>query len=111
MATRTVSTVFDDLDGSTDGVRTYRFGLEDLTYEIDLSTDNLGRLRAALAPFITAGRRLPKSAKPKPRPALRPTADVRAWWAENQTGDLPRHRANGPIPAAVYAAYRAATAG
>jgi len=74
MATRTVSTVFDDLDGSTDGVRTYRFGLEDLTYEIDLSTDNLGRLRAALAPFITAGRRLPKTTTAKPRRSAAKTA-------------------------------------
>jgi hypothetical protein len=112
MSTRTVTTVVDDLDGSTEGIGTYRFALEHLTYEIDLSADNVDRLRTALAPFIAAGRRLPNAAKAKPRSAInRPTAEVRTWWAINQdNADLPPHRANGPIPPAVYTAYRAAAA-
>jgi hypothetical protein len=111
MAKRVISTIIDDLDGSTEGIGTYRFALEDVTYEIDLSADNLGQLRAALAPFVAAGRRLPRPAKAKPRTAARPSADVRAWWAANQAmAGLPSHRANGPIPAAVHEAYRAATA-
>ncbi len=55
--------VHDDFDGTTDGVGTYRFALQGREYEIDLSPANLTRLREALAPFITAGRRLPKSSR------------------------------------------------
>lgn len=39
--------VIDDLDAGTDGVGTDRFALEGVDYEIDLTPDNLGRLRAA----------------------------------------------------------------
>ncbi len=111
MATRIHTTVVDDLDGSTHEVGTYRFALEGHTYEIDLSAHNLDQLRAALAPFIAAARRLPKAAKATPRGAAnRPTATVRAWWAANQANaDLPPHRSNGPIPATVRTAHRAAT--
>jgi hypothetical protein len=106
-------TVVDDLDASTDGVGTYRFALEGVEYEIDLSQANLQRLRAALAPFTAAGRRLPKQ-KPATRRATGltgPTAAtkrVRRWWADNAEGDedLPPFRANGPIPTQVYDAYR-----
>jgi nucleoid-associated protein Lsr2 len=111
MATRTVRTIVDDFDGSTEGIGTYRFSLEDVGYEIDLSADNRDLLRAALAPFIAAGRRLPKTAKAKPRGnGYRPTAALRAWWADNEeTAGLPAYRTHGPIPAAVHDAYRAAT--
>ena len=113
MAVRIQRTVVDDLDASTDDVGTYRFALEGVEYEIDLSQANLQRLRAALAPFTAAGRRLPKQ-----KPATRrttglagPTAAtkrVRRWWADNadHSEDLPPFRANGPIPAQVYDAYR-----
>jgi hypothetical protein len=115
MATHIIRTVVDDLDNSTDGVGTYRFALDGVEYEIDLSQPNLERLRTALAVFITAGRRLPKNAATT-RTATKqtPTGKVRAWWADNETRvqtengeQLPAWRANGPIPPAVYAAFRA----
>ena len=112
MATRVQYTVVDDLDASTDDVGTYRFALDGVEYEIDLSADNLTRLRGALAPFITAGRRLPKRPPARRattragRPAL---AEVRDWWAHNaQVLNLPPHRAHGRIPQQVRAAYHAA---
>ena len=115
MATRVQYTVVDDLDASTDGVGTYRFALEGVEYEIDLSADNLTRLRSALAPFITAGRRLPKrppatrragGGTSTGRPAL---AEIRDWWARNaQLLNLPPHLAHGRIPQQVRAAYHAA---
>jgi hypothetical protein len=111
MGTQTVSTVFDDLDGTTEQVGTYRFALEDITYEIDLSPGNLGQLHAALSPFIAAGRRLPKTTKARnvgKNKAGTTNADLRAWWVSQNRTDLPPYRANGPIPAAVHAAYRAA---
>jgi len=115
MATRVHHVVHDDFDASTEGVGTYRFALEGREYEIDLSQANLARLRAALAPFIAAGRRLPKSGRGKPRtsgtvaPGQPRTAEVRQWWATNrQRLDLPEPRTHGAIPSRVRAAYDAA---
>ena len=69
MAIRIHEELIDDLDGSTEHVTTRHFGLDNLRYEIDLSPANLQRLRAALAPFVAAGRRLPKTSTAKRRPA------------------------------------------
>jgi hypothetical protein len=106
-------TVVDDLDASTDGVGTYRFALVGVEYEIDLSQTNLQRLRAALAPFTSAGRRLPKqksaTRRTSPTGPMAATKRVRRWWAENpQREDLPPFRAHGPIPTQVYDGYRTA---
>lgn len=104
MTTRIETTVVDDFDASTDGVATVRFALQGVEYEIDLSQPNLQRLHDALAPFITAGRRLPKyrTGKPATAPPPRPAA-VRHWWQQHeQTHHLPAWRANGPIPRQVY---------
>jgi hypothetical protein len=46
----------DDVDGS-EAAETVEFGVDGKAYEIDLSTDNAARLRDALAPFVSAGRR------------------------------------------------------
>ena len=114
MATRTHVEVVDDLDAGTTDVGTYRFTLDGVDYEIDLSAPNATRLRDAFAPFIAAGRRLPKTASTQTRRAIptgptSTTTRVRAWWAKHEQGlQLPAHRAHGPIPASVYAAYQAA---
>ncbi|MGC9668475.1 histone-like nucleoid-structuring protein Lsr2 [Planosporangium sp. 12N6] len=112
MVTRIQQIVVDDLDASTDGVGTYRFALEGVEYEIDLSELNLQRLRAALAPFTVAGRRLPRHKPATRRRATTKNPDaqrVRAWWADNaERLDLPPHRANGPVPTRVADAYRQA---
>jgi hypothetical protein len=107
MGTRTQRIVFDDLDLSTDAVGTYRFSLEGADYEIELTDGHLGDLRAALAPYIGAGRRLRRTV---PRPAAvtasasRP--GLREWWAANtERLHLPQHRTRGQIPAAVVTAY------
>ncbi|GAB3852363.1 Lsr2 family protein [Dactylosporangium cerinum] len=106
---RTVVT--DDLDASTDGVGTYRFALEGVDYEIDLSEANLATLRGALAPFVAAGRRLPKQQRPLTR-SYAATGDaeaVRSWWATNSDRkDLPEYRGRGAIPHAVRVAFAAA---
>ena len=113
MATRITRTVIDDVDG-TDAAGTYRFALEDTTFEIDLSEANLARLRAALAPFMAAGRRLPKNQTV--RSATRPTAApeavkrMRRWWADNQhRDDVPAYRGSGRLPQQVIDAYQQAT--
>ncbi|WP_212992217.1 histone-like nucleoid-structuring protein Lsr2 [Actinoplanes auranticolor] len=114
MATRITRTVIDDVDG-TDAAGTYRFALEDTAFEIDLSEANLARLRDALAPFIAAGRRLPKN--PTVRGAARPNPAasesvkrMRRWWADNQHHDnVPEYRASGRLPQQVIDAYQQAT--
>ncbi|MEV6370116.1 Lsr2 family protein [Micromonospora musae] len=114
MATQTVVLLTDDLDHSTDNVDSHRFALDGVEYEIDLSGQNAARLREALAPYVAAGRRLPKR-----RAARRPGADgrigragdaaVRAFWAgRGRQVNLPPYRSHGPIPSAVRDAYRAA---
>ena len=56
MATRTVEVLIDDLDG-TPAVQTVPFGLDGVTYEVDLSQENADRLREALDEFIAVSRR------------------------------------------------------
>ena len=53
--TVTVSLV-DDMDGST-AAETVEFGLDGVSYEIDLSDGNAKKLRDALAGYVTAARR------------------------------------------------------
>lgn len=47
----------DDMDGDV-ADETVAFGIDGKTYEIDLSQDNAGKLRDALASYVAAGRRL-----------------------------------------------------
>jgi hypothetical protein len=63
VATRQLVTVADDVDGSP-ATQTVSFALDGVTYEIDLSTRNADRLRAELAPWMEAGRRLARNGQP-----------------------------------------------
>ena len=57
MAQRTVILFEDDLDGG-EAAGTVRFSLDGVEYEIDLSAKNSAALRAALDPYLQAGRRI-----------------------------------------------------
>jgi Lsr2 len=83
LMSRSVSVIItDDLDGSKNA-KTVSFGLDGVTYEIDLGTKNRARLQRALAPFTEAGRHVPgrsrrqRGGRPDGSSANR-TA-VRAW--------------------------------
>ncbi|MGW4164716.1 histone-like nucleoid-structuring protein Lsr2 [Streptomyces sp. NPDC004788] len=113
MAQRVVVTLFDDIDGG-EAAETVSFGLDGKTYEIDLNPANAEKLRKALAPYLTAGRKI--NAKPgraaKPartdytHTALAPDpAAVRAWAQSNKL-DVP---ARGRIPKRIYEAFQAAS--
>ncbi len=110
MVTRIQRVVEDDFDHSTDGIGTYRFALEGTEYEIDLGEHNLERLRAALHPFIAAGRRLPKSSSGRTgrtAPGAKAGTGIRQWWRENQADlDLPAYNSRGAIPTLVKSAFR-----
>ncbi|MGK3204782.1 histone-like nucleoid-structuring protein Lsr2 [Amycolatopsis sp. MEPSY49] len=57
MAQKVLVEILDDIDGST-AAQTVQFGLDGVTYEIDLSDDNAAALRDELARYIAAGRRV-----------------------------------------------------
>jgi hypothetical protein len=114
MAKKIVHQIIDDLDGTVlevgDG-ETVHFSLDGVAYEIDLTDDNAAALRAAVAPFISAGRRLARTASvsssaPKPKRGSGRTdlAAVRAW--ANDNGHSVSDR--GRVPASVLDAYDAA---
>ena len=56
MAQRVKIILEDDLDGSP-AEETVTFGLDGVTYEIDLSADNAAKLRDELAPWVGHARR------------------------------------------------------
>lgn len=98
MAQRTEIVLTDDLDG-TPADETVRFGVDGTHYEIDLSKRNAEQLRAALAPFMQAARRLPGAVRRPARPAARKAgpnpAAVRAW-AKTEGIDV---KEKGRVPA------------
>ncbi|MFC5909620.1 histone-like nucleoid-structuring protein Lsr2 [Streptacidiphilus monticola] len=99
MAQRVVVTLSDDIDGG-EAEETVVFGLDGKSYEIDLSAENAEKLRAALAPYVQAGRKQGRAAKAAPkRTEVAPDpAAVRAW-AQSHGIELP---ARGRLPKHVY---------
>jgi hypothetical protein len=107
---RTQTVVIDDLDGS-EAEGTVLFGLDGTHYEIDLNTDHARELRAALARYIDAGRKVTSTARRARRNERKAAAggmsnaDVRSW-AKAQGIQV---KERGRIPADVIGRYRAAT--
>jgi len=107
-----IQTLFtDDIDGS-EAEGTVRFGLDGTDYEIDLSAAHAADLRAALAPFIAASRKVPGAAR-RPGRAARPaaaggisTTEIREW-ARTQGIEV---KDRGRVPAGIVARYREAIA-
>ena len=114
MASRTVVTLVDDLDGS-EAEQSVSFGLEGIDYEIDLSGSHAQALRELLAPYTaaarrTGGRRSGSSAAPRavhrnasPGRSRTTNAEIRAWAAEH--GVVLAER--GRIPSRVVEAFEA----
>lgn len=94
-------TLFDDIDGS-EAAETITFGLDGMSYEIDLNQSNADKLRTALAPYVEAGRKRARSGKAYRETVVAPDpAAVRAWAQANRM-DVP---ARGRIPKRVYEAF------
>jgi Lsr2 len=55
MARRTVVRLIDDVDG-TEATHTVVYGIDGRWWEIDLSDENAGELRDALAPYLSVSR-------------------------------------------------------
>ncbi|CAL9459999.1 Nucleoid-associated protein Lsr2 [Streptomyces sp. enrichment culture] len=104
MAQRVVVTLSDDIDGG-EASETVAFGLDGKTYEIDLSEENAEKLRTALAPYVTAGRKRAKSGRTFTHTSVAPDPRAVRAWAESNGFDVP---ARGRIPRKVYDAFNEA---
>ncbi len=104
MAKRTVVVLEDDLDGGT-ADETVTFGLDGVTYEIDLSTANATSLREVLAPWVGVAERVGGRRNVKRRgqgAAKRGNGSVVPEWAR-ANGHAVSDR--GRVPASVQEAY------
>jgi hypothetical protein len=91
--------VTDDLDGS-ENAETVAFGFDGVTYEVDLASKNRAKLEKALAPFIEAGRRVPRTAARRGGRQGGASVDrgaVRAWAREQGLKVSERGRVSADI--------------
>jgi Lsr2 len=105
MAKQTVVQLIDDLDGSP-ARSTVRFGWSGSDYQIDLSSENARAFEAAIAPYLSAAKRVTAARRGGRRQAAAKVVDlaaVRAWALSN--GHKVSRR--GRIPAVVLDAYHA----
>ncbi len=106
MAQRVQIILEDDFDGG-EADQTVSFGLDGSDYEIDLSDDNAGKLRDALAPWLanarkTGGRRRRSPGVVKTSSASGPgSAEIRSW-AQDQGMTV---SSRGRVPVEVREAY------
>lgn len=107
MARKTVVTHIDDLDG-TSADQTVTFTLDQVEYEIDLSSANATALREALSVYIGAARRVGGASRPRTRGSAQTDKEqlsaMRRWARENGFEVSDR----GRIGKAVREAYDAA---
>jgi hypothetical protein len=101
MASRTVVQVEDDIDGS-EATETVTFGLDAVSYEIDLSARNAEKLRRVLQRYTAAGRRVRGRstrgrATTPPRAEREQAAAVREWARRNGYEVSDRGRVAGHI--------------
>lgn len=108
MAQQQIVTLVDDLDGTeSDDITTVQFGLDGVTYEIDLTDDNANRLRGALEDFVTNARRVGGRLQRGKKPTASNAGDaglVRIW-AREQGYDVSER---GRVAEHIMEAYRAA---
>jgi hypothetical protein len=112
MAQKVLVQLVDDLDGtSSQDVSTVLFGLDGVTYEIDLTDTNADRLRDSLAEYVDSARRVGGRVKRGIKPAAGSKAanaseagQIREWAQENGFELAGR----GRIPSHVVEAYKEA---
>ena len=105
MAQRVQIVLEDDLDGSV-ATETVSFGLDGVSYEIDLNSDNAGQFRDALAVYVGNGRKVGgRRGRRSAANASGPSAKQIREWARDNNYEVPDR---GRIPADVREAYDAA---
>lgn len=114
MAKKVTVTLVDDFDGEGTADETVEFGIDGVTYEIDLSSKNANKLRNDLKQWVDAGRRVGgrrrggrATGPAKSRGAIdrEQSAAIREWARRNGHNVSTR----GRIPADVIDAFHAAT--
>jgi hypothetical protein len=101
MAQKIVVELLDDFDGESEAVETVVFGVDGVTYEIDLSMINAGRLRGLFEEWTQHARRSGRA--PKSGAAARPaakrenTAAIREWARKNGHPIPARGRLHGDV--------------
>lgn len=97
--------LLDDITGE-EAAETIRFGLDGVSYEVDLTTDNARKLREELAVYLARGRKVRgRSGVSRTRSKPRDETRVIREWAE-KNGYNPSLR--GRISANIIEAYQAA---
>jgi hypothetical protein len=107
MAQKVQVLLVDDLDGS-EATETVSFGLDGVSYEIDLSSGNAGQLRKELASYVEHGRKagsvLGRRRRQRNGAGREQSARIREWAKDH--GYKVNER--GRIPANIVADYDAA---
>lgn len=109
MAQRVQVLLIDDIDGG-EGAETITFGLDGVTYEIDLSAKNAAALRDSFATWVANGRKVSgrstagSARRGRPSRSGKDTAAIRSWAQENGY----EVSARGRISRTVMEAYAAA---
>ncbi len=101
MASLTV--IVDDIDGTMDA-RTVEFSFDGVSYEIDLSDENLQKMKEALAPWLDNARRKVGARRTSSRSDGPDSREVRKWAKEQGMEVNPR----GRVPKDIIEAYLAA---
>ena len=111
MAKKVTVTLVDDFDGEGAADETVEFGLDGVTYEIDLSTKNATKLRHDLKHWVEAGRRVGgrrrgRSSSGRGRGAIdrEQSAAIRDWARRNGHNVSTRGRLPGDVIDAFHAA-------
>ena len=104
MATQTVVTVTDDIDGS-EAEETIRFAIDGTEFEIDLSKAHAKELRGTLEPYIKVARKSGRSRAGRRRSASSAKEETKAIrdWARRQGMEVSDR---GRIPAEIQQAYK-----
>ncbi|MBC7300630.1 MAG: Lsr2 family protein [Nocardia sp.] len=116
MARKVIVSLIDDYDGTSEADETVTFGIDGITYEIDLSDTNATKLRETFDQWLPYARRIGRAKTTTGRTATKLPARVairrsdltaiRTWASKN--GHTVSTR--GRISANVIAAYDAASA-
>jgi hypothetical protein len=107
VAKQVITLLTDDLDGG-DADRTVEFGIDGVSYTIDLSEKNIGALRKALDPYLAAAARAPRSVARRGagssvgRASNREQNQAIREWATKNGWEVSER---GRIPASVVEAY------
>ena len=118
MARKTIVTLVDDLTGEqAQDISTVEFAVDGVTYELDPTDDNSAKLRDALAPYASAGRKISGRRRGGIRPG-RPSGapgsaagynretlkSIRTWAKDNGHSVSDRGRLSGEVLQAWQAA-------